>query len=320
MPAQFAATIQGLKNGVVKSSLKAAIRKIESWEDAVREAGVTGTRALLRDLGALKRQLGREKLDMARVQAIVARIAEAAGKAAARMQGREAVAIRALAKTMSEAVGGSESRSEPRPVQGSASGRAGGSPPLPEEDEYRLSKSAGGSSNMASRYEGQDYAREEYEPRGPSGRVRDPSTTAACEARRRERLYKSRHRGDDGRGEVRDPEHDRRLLPEHRGVRYESEGQEYGGRSRYRTSRFEDEDEDERMRRPSRSRSEGQYEDEGMSRSSRSRSGYEDEQGEPRRSSRPSSRYDEDDDTISGGRGRVRDPEHDMRLKQNRGR
>ena len=211
MPAQFAATIQGLKNGVAQSSLKAAIRKIEGWEDAVREAGVTGTRALLRDLGALKRQLEQQKPDTSRVQAIAARIAEAAGKVAARMQGREAGKVRGLAKTMNEAAEGGEAGSELRPVQHSASDRARDNLPRPEEDEFPLPESSGGSSKMASRYERQDYDRDEYEPRGPGGRVRDPEHDRRLRGQETERLYESRHRGDDGRGEVRDPEHDRRL-------------------------------------------------------------------------------------------------------------
>jgi hypothetical protein len=107
-----------------------------------------------------------------------------------------------------------------------------------------------------------------------------------------DRLYESRHHSDDGRGEVRDPEHDRRLRS-NRGV-------SYGGTSR---SCYEDEDEDMGRSRRLSSRASGRYEDD-----------YD----QPRGSFR--SRYEEDDGTMAGGQGRVRDPEHDHRLKQNRGR
>ncbi len=65
---------------------------------------------------------------------------------------------------------------------------------------------------MASCYERSSrYGEDKYEPRGPSGRVRDPEHDHRLRGHETDRLYESRHRGDDGRGRVTDPERDHRL-------------------------------------------------------------------------------------------------------------
>ncbi len=80
MPAQFAATIQALKKGTANRPIKAAIKKIGNWEEPLQEIQVPGARAILRDLGALKRQLEQDKPGIGRVHTTVSRLAEAAEK------------------------------------------------------------------------------------------------------------------------------------------------------------------------------------------------------------------------------------------------
>ncbi|MGO8778437.1 MAG: hypothetical protein ACLQKK_05915, partial [Rhodomicrobium sp.] len=207
MPAQFAATIQALKRGSARS-VKAAIRKIENWEEALGAVQVSGARAILRDLGALKRQLEQDKPDIGRVDMIVSRLAEAAEKVAAKLQGREAEKVRDLGGIMKEASAGGDAKGEQRLRQRPAPSRPSGKSSR-KESEGRLSKSAGGARKMASRSGRSRYEEDEDDRRGPSGRVRDPEHDHRLRGQETDRMYEARHmeRGYDGRGEVRDPEH-----------------------------------------------------------------------------------------------------------------
>ncbi len=211
MPAQFAATIQALKKGTANRPIKAAIKKIGNWEEPLQEIQVPSARAILRDLGALKRQLEHDKPGIERVHTTVSRLAEAAEKLAAKLHGREAEKARDLAGNMREATESGDTKREQhlsqRPASGQAKRRS-----LREEHEHRLPESTGGSRKMASCYERSSrYGEDEYEPRGPSGRVRDPEHDHRLRGHESERLYESRRRGDDGRGRVIDPERDHRL-------------------------------------------------------------------------------------------------------------
>jgi hypothetical protein len=132
-----------------------------------------------------------------------------------------------------------------------------------------------------------------------------------------ERLYESRHRGDDGRGRVTDPEDDDRLR-DNRGESYRQYGQRHesdDGRGQVR-----DPEHDGRLK---------QNRERGVSLSGNGgsrRYGEESEESGRYRSrslssrSRSSTRYDDDGEQQQGGQGRVKDPENDHRLRQNRGR
>jgi hypothetical protein len=59
MAAYFAGTVTALKKGITKMSISAAIRNIENWEESLQDVELTGCRAILRDLGALKKSFRR---------------------------------------------------------------------------------------------------------------------------------------------------------------------------------------------------------------------------------------------------------------------
>ena len=68
VPAYFSGTTNALRKGVTKMSADAAIKKIEGWEEALQEVEIPGVRAILRDLGALKRQLDQDEPDGDRIR------------------------------------------------------------------------------------------------------------------------------------------------------------------------------------------------------------------------------------------------------------
>jgi len=96
VPASFSATMNALRKGVTRMSADAAIKKIEGWEEALQEVDLPGTRSILRDLSALKRQLEQDEPDGERVRSIMARLADATMKIASRVDDRNAQKIQEL--------------------------------------------------------------------------------------------------------------------------------------------------------------------------------------------------------------------------------
>ena len=190
MPAYFSGTTNALKKGVTKMSADAAVKKIEGWEEALQDVDIPGARAILRDLGALKRQLDQDEPDGDRIRTILSRLADATIKISDKVEDRNAEKIRDLGEALETA---SEEEDEEEDMD--------------KSQNSRRSTSRASSSTRASsrRYE------DEEERRGPSGRVTDPERDHRLSGHESDRLYESRHRGDDGRGRVTDPAHDHRL-------------------------------------------------------------------------------------------------------------
>src|SRR5262249_28375021 len=97
-------TVSALRKGALRMSSDAAIRKIEGWEEALQDVDVPGTRSILRDLGALKRQLENDEPDGDRVRAIMSRLADATMKIADKADDRSSEKIRNLGEVLEEAV------------------------------------------------------------------------------------------------------------------------------------------------------------------------------------------------------------------------
>jgi len=194
VPAYFSGTTNALKKGVTKMTADAAIKKIEGWEEALQEIEIPGARAILRDLGALKRQLDQDEPDGDRIRTILSRLADATIKISDRIEDRNAEKVRGLGEALESA---SEEDEEEEVVSRSSQ----------ESRRSSSSQRASSSGSSSRRYRDED----EEDHRGPSGRVRDPEHDHRLSGHETERLYESRHRGDDGRGRVRDPEHDHRL-------------------------------------------------------------------------------------------------------------
>ena len=103
MPAYFSGTTNALRKGVTKMSADAAIKKIEGWEEALQEVEIPGARAILRDLGALKRQLDQDEPDGDRIRTILSRLADATMKISDKVEDRNADKIRDLGQALETA-------------------------------------------------------------------------------------------------------------------------------------------------------------------------------------------------------------------------
>ncbi len=103
MPAYFSGTTNALKKGVTKMSADAAVKKIEGWEEALQEVDIPGARAILRDLGALKRQLDQDEPDGDRIRTILSRLADATIKISDKVEDRNAERIRDLGEALETA-------------------------------------------------------------------------------------------------------------------------------------------------------------------------------------------------------------------------
>ena len=162
MPAYFSGTTSALKKGVTKMTADAAVKKIEGWEEALQEVEIPGARAILRDLGALKRQLDQDEPDGDRIRTILSRLADATIKISDKVEDRNAEKIRDLGQALESA---SEEDEEEEMVSRSSQ----------ESRRSSSSQRASSSGSSSRRYRDED----EEDHRGPSGRVRDPSTIIA---------------------------------------------------------------------------------------------------------------------------------------------
>ena len=174
MPAYFSGTTNALKKGVTKMSAEAAIKKIEGWEEALQEVEIPGARAILRDLGALKRQLDQDEPDGDRIRTILSRLADATMKISDRVEDRNADKVRDLGQALETA---SEEDEEEE---------------MDRNQESRRSSSQRASSARSSSQRYRDEDEEDH--RGPSGRVRDPEHDHRLSGQETDRLYESRHR------------------------------------------------------------------------------------------------------------------------------
>lgn len=84
-------------------SADAAVKKIEGWEEALQEVDIPGARAILRDLGALKRQLDQDEPDGDRIRTILSRLADATIKISDKVEDRNAERIRDLGEALETA-------------------------------------------------------------------------------------------------------------------------------------------------------------------------------------------------------------------------
>ncbi|MDX2263685.1 MAG: hypothetical protein NW215_01755 [Hyphomicrobiales bacterium] len=311
MPAYFSGTINALRKGATRMSVDAAIKKIESWEEALQDVEITGVKAILRDLAALKRQLEIDEPDGDRVRSIMARLADGAMNIARKTEDRYSDKIMDLGEALEQAAeeddedGGYQSRSSGRSSGRSQSQSDDGRGEVrdPERDG-RLKQNRDRGVSMRDRYE------DDEDDRGLRGRSQSRSNGQGGSSRggrdddeyesRSSRGGRSSSRSDNGQGEVRDPEHDGRLKQNRdRGVSMSNQG----GSSRS-GGRYQDDEEEYSSRNRSSSRSSG----------GRSRSDDDQDRDEQGRFTR-GGRQDGDD-----GRGEVRNPEYDGRLKQNRDR
>ncbi|MDZ4790148.1 MAG: hypothetical protein SGJ17_02920 [Hyphomicrobiales bacterium] len=180
------------------------------------------------------------------------------------------------------------------------------------EHDGRLKQNRDRGVSMGSSSGGSRSSRDDYDDnnrsRSRSSRGRDDDNETNQDRDESGRFVRGGHQeGDDGRGEVRDRENDGRLK-QNRSSGSSSSSRSSGGSSR----RDDSDDESGRERDES-----GRFvssDDKGSSSSSRSSGGRSGSQSR----NRSDDSYDDDEDVQSGGQGRVKDPEHDRRLSNNR--
>ena len=99
----FASTLKAFENGAGKIAASAAIKNIEFWENKLSGVDVAGTKSVVRDLGALKKELSSDTPDKAHVKSIMARLADETKKVATHVKGPEADGIQTVAECLSKA-------------------------------------------------------------------------------------------------------------------------------------------------------------------------------------------------------------------------
>jgi hypothetical protein len=109
MAAYFSGTIAALKKGITQMSISAAVRNIENWEESLQDVELTGCRAILRDLAALKKQLQEEEPDGERIRHLMARLANQTIAVGERADGRYADKIANLGELLADAAESAES-------------------------------------------------------------------------------------------------------------------------------------------------------------------------------------------------------------------
>ena len=72
--ASFAPTIEAFKKGITRMTVTAAVKNIEGWEEKLESAEVSGSKTILRDLGALKKALQMDEPDGERICELMSRL------------------------------------------------------------------------------------------------------------------------------------------------------------------------------------------------------------------------------------------------------
>jgi hypothetical protein len=256
MAAYFTGTINALKRGITRMSIDTAVRNIENWEEALQEIEVSGCKAILRDLGALKKELQREEPDGERVRHLMARLGSQTASISEKSENRYQEKIADLGHSLSDAAENSddeddESSSSSRSKSqasgaksGASSSTSGSRSARSSDDDEDMDRSRGNGSSSRSSHQG-EVKDPEHDGRLKQNRDRGISKQSDDDdygSRARSSSSSSR---SSGQGEVKDPEHDGRLK-----------------QNRDREISKQDDDEDDNVSR-SRSRS-----NEGNSRSS----------------------------------------------------
>ena len=109
---RYAAINKALEKGLENVSAEAGIKLIEDWEKQLEGYEGKGSKDLLRDLEALKKELGKgEKMKGEKVQQLTAKLGQATIKAAEGAEGGPDEKLKALGEGLA-AVGGGEGGSD----------------------------------------------------------------------------------------------------------------------------------------------------------------------------------------------------------------
>jgi hypothetical protein len=220
MAAYFAGTINALKNGITRMSVAAAIRNIENWEDSLQDVEISGCRAILRDLGSLKKLLQDDQPDGERIRHLMARLGSQTVAISEKSDVRYADKVANLGEMLADAAESADDEDEQsdRRTKSSSVRRSGHDVERDEDGRFTQSNESGRS--------GQGKRRNDDDDRGDRGHSRSSVTMSggsnddgneddgrASKGNSAGRSSAS-GRGSEsagGRGEVRDPRTDGRL-------------------------------------------------------------------------------------------------------------
>lgn len=101
MPARFTATENAFEKGVEHITPSAAVKIIDGWEAALKDAEITGAKGIAADLERLKKALEADKPDAEKIKTLVGKLGEATTKIAGHADDKTKEKVAALGKTLS---------------------------------------------------------------------------------------------------------------------------------------------------------------------------------------------------------------------------
>ena len=122
MAVRFAGTLNAINRGLAETKGSKGADMIEDWETALADVDVPGTKGILRDLGALRKQLEKDAPDADRIYALLARLGEATTKIADKSD-KSPDKLKALGEALSEA--GEHAPDEEEDVEAAANPKRG---------------------------------------------------------------------------------------------------------------------------------------------------------------------------------------------------
>jgi hypothetical protein len=210
MAAYFSGTMNALKRGITKMTCDAAIRNIENWEDSLQDIEITGCKAILRDLAALKKQLDVSEPDGDRVRNLMAKLASQTVAIAEKSDNRYRDKIADLGEALAHAAEESddEDATDDRSQKSAAGrGRTDGQGRAHEADgKFASSSSNSSKSTRSSSDDGQEDS--QGRQHDPDGRFASKSASGGSQSSSSSTRGSSR---SSGQGEVQDRQNDGRL-------------------------------------------------------------------------------------------------------------
>lgn len=100
MPARFTATENAFEKGVSSITPAAAVKLIDDWEIALKDADFAGAKTIVHDLDALKKALHADKPDGAAIKKLVSKLADETTKSAGHATPATKDKVAALGKTL----------------------------------------------------------------------------------------------------------------------------------------------------------------------------------------------------------------------------
>jgi hypothetical protein len=102
MAVKFAGTMNAINRGLDEMKPAKGADTVEDWEAALADVDVPGSKGILRDLGALRKQLEKESPDADRIHALLHRLGTATTKIADRAD-KSQDKLKALGEALTEA-------------------------------------------------------------------------------------------------------------------------------------------------------------------------------------------------------------------------